>query len=376
MIIYWSMLLLIVLTALMTTQYQIKKYGDTLSTRKVKIHPIIPWIVFGYIIFFIGFRNMGGDTWLYIFSFNNLSTNQSISGILGNQNIKGPVFTILELLIKRYISNQYYFFLFFVAAVSGICIMKLLYKYSDYFFYSVFLFMCTGTVVWMMNGIRQFLAVCIIAAGFDWLLKGKTVKYILLILFASTIHNTAIIMIPIYFVIRCKPWSKKLILFILLTAVICMFMGQFTTILSDSLEATTYANAANELANGSGQGTNYLRVLVACIPTIFALMFRRKIEAKSDHKIDMLINLSVVTSCFSILGMFSNGILVGRMPIYFSIYNLILLPWIFNNVFKKRDGLLVKFICGILYLIYFYYQMVITWNMYYGSDFLRMSVHF
>ena len=58
---------------------------------------------------------------------------------------------------------------------------------------------------------------------------------------------------------------------------------------------------------------------------------------------------------------------------YFNVYNLILLPWMIKNCFTKDSERLVKLACVICYCIYFYYQIVITWNLGYVSDILGLN---
>ena len=70
----------------------------------------------------------------------------------------------------------------------------------------------------------------------------------------------------------------------------------------------------------------------------------------------------------------SSGVLLGRLPIYCSLYNLILLPWLLRNIFEKREKDLVYYIMIICYFAFFYYQMVIAWNgMGYASQILNLK---
>ena len=70
----------------------------------------------------------------------------------------------------------------------------------------------------------------------------------------------------------------------------------------------------------------------------------------------------------------SSGILLGRLPIYFSMYNLILLPWLLKNIFKEREKNLIYYIMIVCYFSFFYYQMVVTWGgLGYGSEILNIQ---
>ena len=70
----------------------------------------------------------------------------------------------------------------------------------------------------------------------------------------------------------------------------------------------------------------------------------------------------------------SSGILLGRLPIYFSMYNLILLPWLLRNIFEKKEKDLIYYIMIVCYFSFFYYQMVVAWNgMGYVSQVLNLK---
>lgn len=56
-------------------------------------------------------------------------------------------------------------------------------------------------------------------------------------------------------------------------------------------------------------------------------------------------------------------IYIGRLPIYCSLYNYILLPWIIDRVFEKRSVKLVMLIAMACYMVYYYYQMHICWGL-------------
>ena len=65
--------------------------------------------------------------------------------------------------------------------------------------------------------------------------------------------------------------------------------------------------------------------------------------------------------------------MVGRLPIYLAIYNLILLPWLIDTIFEEKTKRLVYYIMIVCYLGFFYYQMEITWKGFpYTSEILKL----
>ena len=94
---------------------------------------------------------------------------------------------------------------------------------------SLYLFVASGChIAWMMNGLRQFLAVSIIMAATPLMLKRKYVPLIGVILLAATVHSSALIMIPIIFIVQGKAWNKKTLLFIGVTIVLTYVYVKYT----------------------------------------------------------------------------------------------------------------------------------------------------
>ena len=118
-------------------------------------------------------------------------------------------------------------------------------------------------------------------------------------------------------------------------------------------------------------GVNPIRVLVMSVPVIIAFFERKKIEEITSPYINMFINISVI--CFEcyIVGMFTTGV-VGRLPIYFQIFNWILIPWLLNNVFDENMKKIVIFSCIIGFILYFYYDMYIAGMGIYHSTSLQL----
>ena len=76
--------------------------------------------------------------------------------------------------------------------------------------------------------------------------------------------------------------------------------------------------------------------------------------------------MSVICAGIYFLGIFTSGILVGRLPIYFELYNLILLPYLLKECFTKESSKIMFVLCTIGFLGFYYLQMK---NSYYVSEF-------
>ena len=340
-----------------------------------RVNLFMAFVTFSVIIFFAGLRSGVEDTWTYIDMFKEYPLWPDAYKFITDPSAREPGFRIFTVLIKTYISQDYQPWLFIIASISGICIMYPLYKYSCNYGMSVFLFMVSCQFTWLLNGMRQFLVAAILFACTPLILNKKPIPYIIIVLILSTFHKSALIMIPAYFIVDSEPWSKRTMLFIACIILAMVFTSQFTGLLDTVVENTDYASSMAEFKD-TDDGTKPIRILVESIPIIIAFLYKDRIKEKLTPIIKISINMSLIAIGVYIISKIArSGIMLGRLPIYFSLYNLILLPWLINNTFEKNERRIINFFMIICYLGFFYYQMQITWNSFgYVSSILKISV--
>ena len=242
-----------------------------------------------------------------------------------------------------------------------LCVTYTYRKYSYSFALSIFLFVIsTDAYQWLFNGMRQFIPAAILFACMGLILKKKYIPLVIIILIVSTVHLSALLMIPCIFIVQGKPWNKKTMFFLVAVVVIILFVDRFTDVLETFLANTQYDDVAEQFQYDDG--TNLLRVLVYSVPPLLALIGRKQIAVIDSPIINLSINMSIISMGIYIVSMFTSGIYIGRLPIYFSLYNYILLPWELDNLFTKRSAILLKIAMIGFYVVYCYYQMVVSWG--------------
>lgn len=302
-----------------------------------------------------------GDTSAYRAGFHDLPS--SLNGVSGyfTDTSKDKGFTVFSVIIKSIIGNRDVLYFLVIAAICLTCVFYVYKKYSCNFIMTVFLFVASADYLqWTYNGIRQFLAVSLIFACTGLLLKEKYIPIIVIILLASTIHASALIMLPIVFIVQGKPFNKRTVLFLFAMLMAIAFIDQFTDIITNIMENTQYSGEVDQFLNA--EGTSIQRVLVYSIPAFIALLFRKRIEMADNQLINMASNMSIATFGIMFLSAFSNGLFLGRLGIYTSLINYILLPWEIENIFTKSSARLIYVIMIVCYLVFYYYQVVITWG--------------
>lgn len=371
--IYWFMFAWVIMFGIMS-QISAKYVCIGEERYETRANLFMALFTFSVIIFFAGMRSNVADTTAYIKMFNDYPLFSEAHDVIFDSSAREPGFRLFSILIKTYISDNYSAWLWIIAVISGICVMVPLYKYSCNFGISAFLFMASCQFTWMFNGMRQFLVASIIFACTGLILRNKTILYIVIVCILSTIHTSALILIPMYFIAKGEPWNKRTMLFIGAIILAMVFADKFTNLLTDVVENTDYATSVNEFKD-TDDGTSVIRILVESVPIIIAFIYRDKIKDKLTPIIKLSINMSLIASGLYVISKVAkSGILLGRLPIYFSMYNLILLPWLIKTIFEGKNKNLIYYTMIVCYLGFFYYQMCVAWGgMVYHSEILNIK---
>ena len=212
-----------------------------------------------------------------------------------------------------------------------------------------------------LNGIRQFIAAAGIFACTTLMLKKKYFPVVLIILALSTIHGSALIMLPIVFVAQGKAWNKKTVLLIIAIVLATAFVGQFTPILDTLMAETQYSDILTNEIWLNDDGTNIIRVIVYSVPALLSLVGKKFIDNENNPVVNLSVNMSICAAAFYLLSSVTSGIYVGRIPIYMSLYSYISLPWLLKNIFTDKSMKIMYVFTIVLYLLFFYYQMFVIW---------------
>ena len=265
-------------------------------------------------------------------------------------------------LLKMLLKDNYRAYFGVIAGFCLLCVIGVYRKHSCNFFMTVFLFLASGEYVqWTHNGMRQFIAVAMTFAATDLLLRKRYLLYIAAVLIASTFHASALMMLPMCFVVRGPAWNYKSVLMILAVVVAATSSDFLMGMVTDIMESTQYAGDVNNMM--TTDGTNAIRVLVFAVPPMMALIFLRRIRALDVPLINLSVNMSVASLGIYIVSMFTSGIYIGRLPVYCSLYNYILLPWVLERTFEKGSAKIIMLMAMGCYMVFYYYQMHIIWGL-------------
>lgn len=360
MIILWF-----VLVAMLYTIAPTKQYEMVCGNKVVREKWFSAILLFIPVFYMVATRsNSIGDTFAYEYLFKQLpnSFGELIQYIPQVNKDKG--FTFLGGIIKILFGNSTVVYFLVLALIQGFSLIYVYRKYSTNYLISMFLFIASSDYLsWMYNGIRQFTAVTIIFAATPLMIKKKWIPLTCIILLASTIHGSALLMLPIVFIVQGRAWNKKTIFFTLACVVALTFADQFTNILETLLSDTQYTNVVSDWKGLNDDGTNIIRVLVYSIPAILSFVGRRWIDCENDPCINLCTNMSIISAALYLVSAGTSGVFLGRLPIFTSLYGYILLPYLLDQMFTRRSARILKMMMIVAYLAFYYYQIHFAWGL-------------
>ncbi|MGG1635366.1 EpsG family protein [Paenibacillus sp. NRS-1760] len=353
MTILWFTLILVSITAWMARYFSVAAVKAPIF---ISPNKFLAFLAASSLVIVSGLRQNIGDTSLYVHSYE--IGDFSWESIL-QQRDKG--FNILQLLLKQ-ISDDPQILIFFTALATNLLIAGVFFKYARLFELSMYLYITTGAFIVSMNGIRQFLAAAIVFSATKFIFEGSWKRYMALVLLGSVFHQSALVMIPIYFIVRRKAWTGMTFALLSLAVLIVAGFNQFSTLLFTAIKDTQYGHYESFQEGGA----NVIRVIVCSIPVVIAFFGREKLRKIFPHG-DIVVNLSIVGVVLMIIS--TQNWIFARLSIYFSLYQLLLFGWIVK-LFREKDQKLVYLAIIAFYFIYFFYENFIILNIYYLSKYL------
>lgn len=361
---YWWLLIWLFTGGIVLAVY-FPKHREMVCGKMETRWGIVPAVLMAvpYVIW-AGYRSDDfGDTGAYRLMYKDVPEALSQIPQFLKEQTKDKGFSVFMVFIKSMIGDNATLFFLIIAIIQMLCVVWLFRKYSSDYWLNMFMFIVsTDYLSWMFNGIRQFIAVAIVQLAIMLVFRKRNILAIGLILLAATIHGSALIMIPIIFVIQGKAWNRRTVLMLLATVAVILSIGKFTSILDSMLVDTQYSDMVTNEIWINDDGTNIFRVLFYSIPAGLSIIGKKYIDEANDRVINISVNCAAVTAALYFLARFTSGIYIGRLPIYTTLAGYLCVPWLISHMFYRGSVRLVKNVFIVGYLVFFYYQMHATWQ--------------
>lgn len=172
-------------------------------------------------------------------------------------------------------------------------------------------------------------------------------------LLAYTFHASALLMLPLAFIMQGPALNRKTMFTIICTALCIPFIDRFTPFLGMLLSDTQYGDVMSNEIWTSDDGTNIIRVLVYSAPALVVFFGYRYIIHSKDRVMNLCINASIMTMALYLVSAVTSGIYVGHLPIYTTLQGYMVLPWVIDQIFENSSAKLVKLVMILCYLATF-----------------------
>lgn len=296
---------------------------------------------------FVGLRDchVGVDTLQYSYLYDIVSYTVSY----GREISEWGFFRFL--FISRYwLGLNFQGLLFILGALNIVALMFNLRRYCNNMYVGIIIYLALGLFAMNLSGMRQSFAMAICFLSILFIEKRKLILSFLLMFIAFTIHNSAIIFLPVYFL-----WGVKINRFqgfILLVCVLLAFVYRiYLNPVIEFLAPLRYANM-DLLAN---YNINILVILVPICLTVFSLCL---LPGGTNHKFSNINSFFYIFSClyiwFLILSINNNQI--GRLSYYFALGNMVTFPAALKNLYARSRFLAIfTGVCAVsLFFVYFF----------------------
>lgn len=226
-------------------------------------------------------------------------------------------------------------------AFISFAICKFVYRYSCDVALSMIIFICMTFFFHSLNILRQFLAISIALSGIKYIEHNQFFKYLIIVVFATSFHYTAFIMLVLY------PLSKFNLSF--LNALIILFIcGIISKILGRSLLQNILVLYYQQYSlNTSFEGgLNMMLFLIVITFSCFLVLYK-----KNDKRTKLFKAMMLLACCLQVFALdFS---LFARVVNYMSIGMLIFIPNVLGEIKNPHINLAAKAICYIIIIFYF-----------------------
>jgi len=354
-ILHWNLIFLFIYAFLLVY----RKGNKT----KDKIFIILVTIQF---LFINGFRHfsVGTDSVVYYWKFNEAVKVRSIIEVFKLHRYE-PGYTMLEFIIGSFTQNYAVFFVI-CAIIIFVPLGIFIYRNSTNYFLSYFIYIVLRMFDFSMNGVRQSMAISISLFAFEFAMRKDLKKFLMVVIVASLFHYSAIIILPIYFIVNHN--FKKIHL---------VFLGAIYSILylSKDFIARIFIEIyyrSNPEIMSTYEPTNIgMTGLFILFVLLIGGVIHNPFDERSSKKTRALFYITIAT--FFIHSFSTYSYLFKRLNYFYLIYLIIYLPELINEsktlMYRFNTEALKKIQLGIMILLVIsltaYYFSIIN-NDYFG----------
>ena len=361
-IIVWVATFLLCMIAVAARSFPLRARGGLGQPLPNPIALILP---IAFYVTFAGLRRTIGDTYFYMYSFENMPDNNPLEL---QTILDGNMFAFIQNIIRNQTDDPQVL-IFVCSVIALIPALFIIYYYCTPIELGIFMFFTYGYLGGMMDGMRQYMAAAIVLLGTKYLFsikRGSIFKYAVFVIIAYFMHSSALMMLAVYIVVRRKAWEKSSYVLLFGSVVLAMGFDKILPSFLGALEETSYSGYAENgwFTNGVEGGSSLFRPIVSAAPIVVAYLNKDRMKMLG-HIGDILINMAFLNMAIYIVATYNW--IFARLAIYLSIYYIIFTAWVVSYAVKPKDK--AVYVTGLV-ILFFLYSRVMAYQIYmYQSDY-------
>ena len=326
-------------------------YSDN---RKV-LNKRFPLLVFFLIfILLLSLRDVtcGADLMTYRLKFNHPGSFNLLS--LFDFSVTEPGFLLFTAIIKK-TTNSFRFYLFLCALLSVVPIMVLYLKETNHNLLTIALFVGVAPFSMFFSGLRQSIAMGIGALCYFCCKKKKPVSFLILVFVAFLFHQSAVILLFMYPLMRLRITKKWLPLVAGVFVVVFVFRAQ---IFSFALQF----NDKYERRYVISETGSYTFLIMLLMLTIYSFVMLKDSKIESFGLRNLLVFM-LLLQCFA-----PTNTVAMRLNYYYLLFIPVLIPQVIDHTrvrYRQLAG--VSVYAFVIFFVLWFFKEAYT-----GADFLHV----
>ena len=235
-----------------------------------------------------------------------------------------------------------------------ISVCRFIYINSDNVVMSIMMYICLGLYTFMVQGLRQSVAMSICLFAIEHAKKRNPIKFAILMLIACFFHRSSIVFILTYFLFW-KEFTIKVKLQLLVAAALILISTPLFVRYGNEIVDREYGQTVD--SGGFIFLATYLIILLVAflfIPVQNEQAEKRLLKYKVDQK-SFFLAITMLGCCFYFMR-YIGTLALERISFYFMFGQLITLPYVTKN-FDRISKMIINMAVIILSMVLFIYRL-------------------
>ena len=317
--------------------------------------PVFLISLFIALLLFSGLRNesVGVDTEGYVGRFESVASMDYSHAMEFADRFSDSTFYRLSWVFSRLTENPQ-MWIAFISLVYLIGVAFICYWESPDYSFSMLYVYCMGMFFFSMTGIRQSLALGIIMLSYIFVVKRQIIPFVILVLLARELHQSALIFLIIYPIANVRVGWARLLLVLVFFIIVLAFRNSIGAWILQKLPE----EVVDEKIAGYMQSTTRYTAsgfVIQLFMFVFCMRYHNMVVDEVPHR-EVLYNLAFFGLVFQAAAMSIAEFF--RVSMYFNWCYAALIPICMQYEPDQRNYEFVRMLVIVAFVAYFFYSTI------------------